>query len=108
MQPKTFEDRKVQHKKYNGELFSRKAVLTVLSQTSLELFREHTTMPPSIPTKGVFCKNIECKRNSIYLAGRYCKYSRSLSQSPWIIDGVKTMETSVQEIIFEGIFNELG
>lgn len=103
MHPQTFQQRKTQHRKYNNELFSRKAVVQVLSQITPEVFKQHATVPPSIPTKGLFCKNIECKHNSIYLAGRYCKYSRDLSQSPWIIDGVKTMETSVQELIFEGI-----
>lgn len=36
---------------------------------------------------------------SVYAAGRYCKYSRKVSQSPWIIDGVRKSEGSVQEFI---------
>lgn len=108
MQPKIFEERKTQHRKYNGGLFSRKVVLSVLPQIPLAVFKDNTTVPPMIPDTGLFCKSIECKHNSIYLAGRYCKFSRELSQSPWIIDGVKTMETSVQEIIFKGIHEEFG
>ena len=30
------------------------------------------------------------------LLGRYNKYSRELSQTPWFIDGVRKTETSVQ------------
>ena len=37
--------------------------------------------------------------DSCYIAGRYNKYSRKLSQTPWVIDGVKKSETSVQELI---------
>jgi len=31
--------------------------------------------------------------------GRYNKYSRELSQSPWLIDGVRRGDTSVSELI---------
>jgi tRNA pseudouridine synthase 10 len=33
------------------------------------------------------------------LAGRYNKYSRNLPQTPWIIDGERKMESSVEELI---------
>lgn len=99
--PKLFEERKVQHRKFNGELFSRKVVSDVIEKTPAGLFKMHIKTPPEPPTKGVTCKSIECKHDPIYFAGRYCKYSRELSQTPWIVDGVKTMETSLQEIIFE-------
>ncbi|XP_074595631.1 pseudouridine synthase 10 isoform X1 [Brevipalpus obovatus] len=39
----------------------------------------------------------------VYIVGRYNKYSRNVCQTPWIIDGEKRMETSVQEIIIEKI-----
>lgn len=31
--------------------------------------------------------------------GRYNKFSRNLCQTPWVIDGAKHMETSIQELI---------
>lgn len=68
-----------------------------------EDFKKKVNCPPDIPTVHLTCKQTECKHNAVYLAGRYCKYSRQLSQSPWIIDGVKAMESSVEEIIFEQI-----
>ena len=36
---------------------------------------------------------------NIYLCGRYIKFSRYLSQTPWIIDGRKLTEGSLQEEI---------
>lgn len=36
-----------------------------------------------------------------FISGRYNKYSRELSQTPWIIDGVRKTEFSVQERICE-------
>ncbi|KRT85572.1 hypothetical protein AMK59_2769 [Oryctes borbonicus] len=108
MQPKMYEERSTQRRKYNGELFSRKGVITALSITESEDFIKNYPVPPEIPPSFLFVKDIECKHNSIFFAGRYTKYSRELSQSPWVIDGVKTMETSVQEIIFDSIKKVLG
>lgn len=105
LQPKMFEDRKIQHRKFNGELYSRTAVQTALEKTPSSLFKLHVKVPPEIPACGLKCVGVECKHNSIYFAGRYCKYSRELSQTPWIVDGIKTMDTSVQEIIFKGLFD---
>jgi hypothetical protein len=31
--------------------------------------------------------------------GRYNKFSRELPQTPWLVDGVRKMETSVEELI---------
>jgi tRNA pseudouridine synthase 10 len=46
---------------------------------------------------------VDCCHSPLYIGGRYNKYSRHLSQSPWIIDGVKKHSTSVQEIIEEHV-----
>ena len=35
------------------------------------------------------------------IAGRYMKYSRQLSQSPWVVDGHRKTESSVEELICE-------
>ncbi len=39
------------------------------------------------------------QQKKLIWAGRYCKYSRELSQSPWLFDGKRITETSVQELI---------
>lgn len=41
------------------------------------------------------------RRESIFLAGRYNKFSRTLSQTPWILNNGRKMESSVEEIISE-------
>lgn len=76
MQPDMFSIRQVQHRKFRGELFSRKGVQTALAKTNSAVFYEHATVPPAVPTKGLTCDKVECNHNSIYLAGRwvYNKY----------------------------------
>ena len=44
----------------------------------------------------------------IFVGGRYCKYSRELPQTPWVVDGVKKAETSVQELIVGHILELVG
>lgn len=39
------------------------------------------------------------QRKFLFVSGRYNKYSRILSQTPWIIDGVRKADTSVEELI---------
>lgn len=36
---------------------------------------------------------------SVFLLGRYNKFSRELPQTPWVIDGERRMEGSVEELI---------
>ena len=43
--------------------------------------------------------NVAIKRSSIYVWGKYCKYKRGLSQSPWYVDGHREGESSVEELI---------
>lgn len=38
--------------------------------------------------------------------GRYNKYSRNLPQTPWIIDGERKLESSVEELISEHLMAE--
>ena len=42
---------------------------------------------------------VEIQHKSVFVAGRYNKYSRTLPQTPWILDGVRKADTSVQELI---------
>ena len=40
---------------------------------------------------------ISLHTRNIYLCGKYIKYSRYLSQTPWIVNGKKLTEGSLQE-----------
>lgn len=39
------------------------------------------------------------EREPVYLQGRYLKFQRGLSQTPWVLDGVRMGESSVEESI---------
>ena len=54
--------------------------------------------PPGVDTP-LRCAQITCMHEPVFIGGRYCKFSRHLSQTPWVVDGEKKMETSVQELI---------
>ncbi len=34
--------------------------------------------------------HVECSHESVLLYGRYCKLSREVSQTPWLVEGNKT------------------
>ena len=42
---------------------------------------------------------IQLQHRSAFVAGRYNKFSRQLPQTPWLVDGVRKADTSVQELI---------
>ena len=52
-----------------------------------------------LPATASCTPSVGFSRRPLYLGGRYCKYSRNLSQTPWVIEGVKKCETSVEELI---------
>ena len=56
------------------------------------------------------CKldNVVCSKNCIYVAGRYLKFSRQLSQTPWLIDGERKMEGSIQDFITDEIHKKIN
>ncbi|XP_071697918.1 uncharacterized protein [Rutidosis leptorrhynchoides] len=44
-----------------------------------------------------------CSRASVYIGGRYLKFSRNVSQTRWIIDEERKGEASVEEIIGDNV-----
>lgn len=54
--------------------------------------------PPEVPDKNCVYK-IQCQHSPIYLGGRYNKYTRELPQTPWLVDGERRMNSSVNELI---------
>ena len=49
--------------------------------------------------------DIQYEYGHVFVAGRYNKYSRSLSQTAWIIDGVRRGESSVEELITQQVLD---
>jgi len=74
------------------------AATKALSHVSLTTFIKYGTVPPPPVTEAAKCE-LTLYHDSIYIAGRYAKYSRELSQSPWVVDNMRVSETSVQELI---------
>ena len=51
---------------------------------------------------------IELLHKPLYIGGRYNKFSRSLPQTPWLVDGVRKADSSVQELISEELCRLTG
>ncbi|XP_070578817.1 tRNA pseudouridine synthase Pus10-like [Ptychodera flava] len=83
---------------------TKPAVTEALSKLSnYETFkREFTKCPLTSPSRAADC-SVTCQHSPIYVAGRYNKYSRELSQTPWILEGERKGVTSVEELICEKI-----
>ncbi|XP_014768473.1 tRNA pseudouridine synthase Pus10 [Octopus bimaculoides] len=95
--PDIFRKRKT--KKGDWEMFSRANVAKAVSETVNSIYQKVCKFPPLTPMESCICDSIRCQHDSVFVAGRYNKYSRFLSQTPWLIEGVKKHETSVQELI---------
>uniref|UniRef100_A0A3Q2D632 tRNA pseudouridine(55) synthase n=1 Tax=Cyprinodon variegatus TaxID=28743 RepID=A0A3Q2D632_CYPVA len=62
-------------------------------------FSRHYPCPPLEASSGCTPQDIQCLHVSVFIAGRYNKFCRSLPQTPWVIDGERRMESSVEELI---------
>lgn len=60
---------------------------------------EHLPVPPKTVSTPIKLTKCTISGPTIFVAGRYRKLSRELSQSPWILGGKRVMDESVQEII---------
>jgi len=85
---------------YNMGVYSRMGVEKSLSNVSSSLFETNYSVPPTVPTEA-FNLSMKMFRNSVFVGGRYCKFDRELPQTPWLINGVRMRETSIEEIIAE-------
>ncbi|XP_035217869.1 tRNA pseudouridine synthase Pus10-like [Stegodyphus dumicola] len=95
--PEAFPNRK-KRKATEEEIYTRAAILKAVELVSSEI-NSLFTFPPSPPDKSCIFHDILCTRSPLYLGGRYNKYSRELSQTPWIVDGERRMDSSVNELI---------
>lgn len=100
VKPEVFVNRKA-NKHCRKEFITRNAFEKNFtpSSLSLEQYRKHISVPPAIQDDGIILEKITFTGPTVFLAGRYCKISRELSQTPWVIEGKRKMENSVQEIM---------
>ena len=83
---------------YNMGVYSRMGVEKSLSGVDDILFSDHYPVPPTVPSSSVTVTT-KLQRGSCFIGGRYCKYSRELPQTPWLINNVRMRETSVEELL---------
>ncbi|XP_063774292.1 tRNA pseudouridine synthase Pus10 isoform X2 [Pseudophryne corroboree] len=82
-------------------VFTRMAIVKALDWITDDDFCIQFPWPPSSPKTTCEVVDIQCTHAPVFVAGRYNKYSRTLPQTPWIIDGERKMESSVEELITE-------
>lgn len=66
-------------------------------------FRQLIPIPPESSASPIRLEKIDFTGPTAFLAGRYNKFSRKLSQTPWVVDGKKLAEECVEEIIVEAV-----
>jgi tRNA pseudouridine synthase 10 len=103
--PELMVERNKQRKKFRPEIVSRTYFEKhfVPGKINLEKFRTLIPVPPAPPSAAVNLDRITFIGPTVFIAGRYNKFSRELSQSPWILNGRRVAEGSVQEIIADAI-----
>uniref|UniRef100_A0A8C9NK18 tRNA pseudouridine synthase Pus10 n=1 Tax=Serinus canaria TaxID=9135 RepID=A0A8C9NK18_SERCA len=92
--------------KNKQSVFTRMAVIKALERIKEEDFLKYFPCPPSSPKNLCDALDIQCNNGAVFVAGRYNKYSRNLPQTPWIIDGERKLESSVEELISEHLMAE--
>ncbi|XP_049539836.1 putative tRNA pseudouridine synthase Pus10 [Anopheles darlingi] len=108
--PGIFAGRKA-HKHTRKEFLTRNAFEKHFTPDVIDvnLFRAHYSVPPvSSENVRLVRGEISATGPTIFVAGRYNKWSRTLSQTPWIIEGKRLMEGSVQETLEAAIAPHFG
>ena len=95
--PKDFRKRK--HTRHGWELFTKVNVTKALNDMSEARFKKNYSCPARRRAEPCECNPLSCAHEAIYLAGRYNKYSRTLSQTPWILGDTRKTDTSIEELI---------
>ncbi|XP_078413028.1 tRNA pseudouridine synthase Pus10 isoform X2 [Cetorhinus maximus] len=87
--------------KNKQSVFTRMAVVKALEKIKDDDFLQQFPYQLEPPKGSCVAQEIQCTHNSVYVAGRYNKFSRTLPQTPWVIDGERKLESSVEELIGE-------
>lgn len=85
-------------KKKPPDRFSLQKITNLLSTATAADFQHNGLLPPPSFTTSCTCA-VTLYHQPLFIGGRYNKYSRELSQTPWFVDGVKKTKYSIQEFI---------
>lgn len=66
---------------------------------NIDAFVEHLPVPPRPVSTPINTTKYTIDGPTIFVAGKYRKISRNLSQTPWILDGKRMKDDSLEEII---------
>jgi tRNA pseudouridine synthase 10 len=99
LSPKTFFPKKCR-KSMTKSFLNQSSILRALEVIDSQVLSDWTINETKVKCK---LESIQLSHSSIYIAGRYLKFSRNLSQTPWILDGERLMESSVQDLIIDQI-----
>lgn len=78
------------------------------SKLNADTYMKYIPVPPTVPKNLLKLEKITVNGPTIFVAGRYRKLTRSLSQTPWILKGKRMMDESVSEIIIENVATYFG
>lgn len=98
------------YRKFHRQFLTRNAFEQNFTPAKIDrvLFAKHIPIPGNICANPIKLENITIQGPIVFLAGRYRKLSRELSQTPWILHGKRVMENSVQEFIVTHIAPYFG
>ena len=83
------------------EQLTQALISEVAEQATPEDFEQAGLLLASLPLSVPCTFRVSFLHDSFYLAGRYCKFSRLLSQTPWVVEGMRKTSSSVQELLCE-------
>ncbi|XP_034475208.1 putative tRNA pseudouridine synthase Pus10 [Drosophila innubila] len=73
------------------------------SRLKADLFEKYLPIPPAAVNDPLQLQSIELAGPLVCVAGRYRKLSRELSHTPWVLNGQRIMEDSIEEIIVRNV-----
>lgn len=73
------------------------------SRLKAELFENYLPIPPAPVDEPLQLQRIELMGPYVCVAGRYRKLSRELSHTPWVLNGKRIMEDSIEEVIVRNV-----
>ncbi|PAA73936.1 hypothetical protein BOX15_Mlig033751g2, partial [Macrostomum lignano] len=82
---------------------TRHGAASALASVSAEAFKAALPCPPAPASGPVKLIVAEVSKELMFVGGRYRKLCRRLPQTPWILDGERRMDTSVEELISPAI-----
>lgn len=86
---------------------SKNVIMEILDKCEDALFKKYFMVPPLVPNKETVAK-VHCTAESVWIGGRYLKFSRDMGQTPWIINNKVMAKYNIQDIIFDSMEKILG